>query len=77
MPIMRAPGAERRSPAAIAANAAKKTDSAAKKAEQAKAKDRIPTLDAYLAKANPNATDQKNQITLLTSLALETVKAVA
>ena len=70
MPIMRAPGAARRSPAAAAENAAKK-------AEQAKARGRLPTLDAYLKINNPNANQQRDQITLLTNAAMETVKGVA
>ena len=69
MPIMRAPGAARRSPAAVAALAAKKS-------EQVKAKGRLPAMTAYLAINNPNVNQQRDQITLLTNAALETVKGV-
>jgi hypothetical protein len=69
MPIIRAPGAARRSPTAIA-------DAAAKRQKQRDAKTRLPAMDAYLGINNPNSTQQRDQITLLTRAALDTVQGV-
>lgn len=49
----------------------------AKKAEKDKAKGRLPAMGAYLAINNPNSNQQRDQITLLTNAALETLKGVA
>jgi hypothetical protein len=59
----------KRSPKAVA----ERTDKIAK---QRDAKTRLPAMDEYLGINNPNSTQQRNQITLLTRAALETVQGV-
>ena len=66
---MRSKSADRLTPAVVATVEDKK-------AEREKAKARLPTLDAYLKINNPNSTQQRDQITLLTNAAIETVKGV-
>lgn len=59
MPIMRAPGAARRSPAAVAALAARRTKRQAATAE-------LPANDAFLLINNPSVPQQTAQIKVLT-----------
>lgn len=59
MPIIRAPGAARRSPAAVAENAAKR-------AKKQTATDQLSANDAYLLINNPSAPQNTAQIKVLT-----------
>ena len=59
MPIMRAPGAARRSPAAVATFAAKR-------AKKQTATDQLAANDAFLLKNNPSVPDITAQTKVLT-----------
>ena len=59
MPIIRAPGAARRSPAAVA-------ELVAKRAKKQTATDQLPANDAFLQINNPSNPQQTAQIKVLT-----------
>lgn len=59
----------KRSPAAVA-------EAAAQQAKRTAARDKLPTLDAYLLIANPNVNETRQQTRELTLIALDITRGV-